>query len=370
MESKRVLIVSASFYPQNSPRSFRTTELAKELARQGHDVTVYIPVKGNNYSLFMIEHGLKIKNLGKLERDAVDLKGGKTERLVRRVIIRILQLLIEWPDIELLFKVPKILKNEQGYDLLISIAVPHSIHWGVAKAWREDRRIAECWVADCGDPFMGNTIDTFRKPFYFKYFEKWFCKKADYITIPVKNAITAYYREFHSKIRVIPQGFRLDNLNIRPFKKVLDYPVFAYAGSFIRGKRDPRQLLDFLVKCNSKFKFIVFTTQDNLLQPYTKALGNKLEIRDTIPREELLVVLSGMDFLVNFDNNTETMLPSKLIDYAIAGRPVLNVSVKTDLSIVQEFIKGNYSRKMDLPAPEDYDIRTVAEKFIQLQRNF
>lgn len=30
-----ILIVSGSFYPQNTPRSFRTTELAKEFGRLG-----------------------------------------------------------------------------------------------------------------------------------------------------------------------------------------------------------------------------------------------------------------------------------------------------------------------------------------------
>ena len=34
------LLVSVSFYPENSPRSFRATELAKELCRQGHKVLV------------------------------------------------------------------------------------------------------------------------------------------------------------------------------------------------------------------------------------------------------------------------------------------------------------------------------------------
>ena len=33
---KRILIVSRSFYPDNSPRAFRTAELSKEFARQGH----------------------------------------------------------------------------------------------------------------------------------------------------------------------------------------------------------------------------------------------------------------------------------------------------------------------------------------------
>ena len=34
----------------------------------------------------------------------------------------------------LIWKENKVLKQEKGYDLLISIAVPHPIHWGVAMA--------------------------------------------------------------------------------------------------------------------------------------------------------------------------------------------------------------------------------------------
>lgn len=37
---KKILIVTNGYYPKNSPRSFRATEFAKELHRQGHQVTV------------------------------------------------------------------------------------------------------------------------------------------------------------------------------------------------------------------------------------------------------------------------------------------------------------------------------------------
>jgi hypothetical protein len=65
---------------------------------------------------------------------------------------------------------------ESGYDLLISIAAPHSIHWGIAWARKDGSPIAGIWIADCGDPFMGKENDTFRPPFYFRYLEKWFCQ--------------------------------------------------------------------------------------------------------------------------------------------------------------------------------------------------
>lgn len=366
---KKILIVSANFFPQNSPRSFRTTELSRELARQGHDVTVIFPTGGRDYSQFEHEFGLQIRNLGHLKWKEIGIKGGKTEIKLRRALRRGLNLLFEWPKIELMFLVSRLLKKENGYDLLISIAVPFPIHWGVARARTKRNKIAESWIADCGDPYMGDTTDSFRKLFYFKYVEKWFCRKADFITVPIEGAKSAYYPEFRNKIRVIPQGFQLDKMKLSEFKKVTPYPVFAYAGGFIQGKRDPGALLNFLSKSDINFKFIVYTSQAGLLLPYQHLLKEKLEIRNTISREDLLAVLSGMDFLINLDNNTHTQLPSKLIDYSIAGRPVLNVTSETDFSKLAEFLNGNYSGKMNLESPTKYDIRVVAQEFIRLQNN-
>jgi hypothetical protein len=103
-----------------------------------------------------------------------------------------------------------------------------------------------------------------------------------------------------------------------------------------------------------------------MLLPYQKHLGDMMIIKDYVPREELLNILAGMDFLLNFDNNTSTQLPSKLIDYAITGRPVFNISSETDFSLLMEFFNGNYSGKMDLAPPSDYDISTIVEKFLRL----
>ena len=117
---------------------------------------------------------------------------------------------------------------------------------------------------------------------------------------------------------------------------------------------------------SSEFKFIVYTSQANLLKPYKEKLNDKLEVREYVPRKELLQVLSKVDFLVNFDNNTTTQLPSKLIDYSIADRPVLNITSKLNTDIIQEFMEGNYSNKMDILPSQNFDIRLVAKKFTDL----
>lgn len=363
---KRILIVASSFYPIISPRSFRTTELAKELARQGHEVTVRIPFKGYDYTQYAADHNLVFKDLGRIRFKDLTITGSGALLMIKRLIRRMLGLLFEYPWIELFFIIPKSLRHEQEYDLMISVAVPYPVHWGVAKARSRKHRIADTWVADCGDPYMGDTTDSFRKLFYFKYVEKWFCRKADYLTVPFEGAVSAYYPEFHNKIRIIPQGIRLDDLKIPEYRKTTPYPVFAYSGGFIPGKRDPRALLQFLTECGREFRFIVYTSQEYLLLPFRKALGEKMEIRSIIPREKLLIVLADMDFLINFDNNTSTQLPSKLIDYAITGRPVLNITSGSDFSQLLRFMDYDYSDRMNLASPQTYDIKVIARAFTDL----
>lgn len=366
MKIKRILIVSASFYPEISPRSFRTTELAKELSKQGHDVTVFVPFNGCDFLSYGKTYNLRFKDIGHLKLQGIEIKGGNAERTIRRFIRRFLSLLFEWPDIELTFKIPAPLRYESLYDMLISIAVPHPVHWGIALAKSKGINIARCWVADCGDPYMGDTTDSFRKLFYFKYVEKWFCRKADFLTVPFKGAISAYYPEFHEKIRIIPQGFNLEELTLPDYKQQNRWPVFAYAGGFIPGKRDPIALLNFLSEYQGDFNFIVFTSHKEILYRFKKLLGDKLDIREVIPRKDLLFELARMDFLINLDNNVTTQLPSKLIDYSIVGRPVLNLSQDDNFSTLIEFMNYNYTNQMKIESPDKYDIKRVAGQFLRL----
>ncbi len=366
MKKKKILLVSSAFYPEISPRSYRATELAVEFSKQGHHVKVISKYRDYHYTEFLKETNIIFKMWGKSKFPKVpDLKK-KPWSILSRMISRILLTLLEYPAIEEMFHVKKLLKHEYGYDLMISIAVPFPIHWGVAWARSKTHRIADTWVADCGDPYMGNTLDSFKKPFYFAYLEKWFCKNADYISIPVKSAITAYYPEFHHKIRIIPQGFNFDLKSINESHPPNDIPEFAYAGGFLKGIRDPGLLMKFLIKTDLPFRFYVFTNQPDILEGYTKDLEGKLFISIYIKRQELLKRLSKMDFLINFDNHTTINVPSKLIDYAIINRPVLNIDRSFNYEDLLAFLKGDYRKRMILPDPEQYHIKNVSQKFIDL----
>lgn len=365
MDSKKILIVSRWFYPENSPRAFRASELAKELALQGHNVMVLAPANGKSLDEYSQLHGFKIVDLGKLTWKNPNFGKRGIGYIITRIFHRLLSLAFEYPSIELVFKIKNKIRSLGTFDQVISIAVPYPVHWGVALARNRKYPLARTWIADCGDPYMGEKTDTFRKWFHFKYVEKWFMRKADFITIPVKEGIDGYYPEFHSKIRIIPQGFKFSTALQDTFVPN-PIPQFAYAGGFIPGVRDPKLFLEFLTTVKSNFIFIIYTQNRNILEPFFNKLGERLIIKDYIPREELLTELGKMDFLVNFDNNTGIQQPSKLIDYALTGRPILNIKGELEPQTITAFLSGDYSKKYEILDIESYRIENVVSKFLEL----
>lgn len=367
MDRKKILIVSASFFPENSPRSFRTTELAKEFARMGHRVKVITPLIKEVHKDFESEYRLEIKDLGRRRFPSIESKGKGLARLARRLISRSMMLLFEYPGIELLWMVKRALRIEAGYDLLISVAVPYPVHWGVASIRSDKHRIATVWVADCGDPYVGRENDTFRVPFYFKYVEKWFMRKADYVAVPTQGAVEAYFPEFHKKIKVIPQGFKFSDYNIVRQISKNPCPTFAYAGMFIPGRRDPSEFINYLMDQETDYRFHIYTKTPNHVPEVRLKDSEKILLHKPIPREELLQSLNQMDFLVNFDNIGNKQTPSKLIDYLILGKPVLSIRTgHLDISLVNEFLNGDYRRGMVMPDSDQYRIENVCGKFLEL----
>jgi len=366
LEQRKILIVSSAFYPEISPRSHRATELAKEFNRQGHEVVVISKYRQFDYSDFLKEFPITFKMWSRQVLPEVRKPKIRPFIVISRIIGRVLLLFFEYPAIEEMFKVKKMLSNEKGYNLLISFAVPYPVHWGTAWSRSVPHRIAEVWVADCGDPYMGDVLDSFRKPFYFRYFEKNFCKRADFISIPTESAKDGYYTEFHHKIKVIPQGFYMDFDQVTHDEPSNEFPMFCYAGGFLPGARDPRPLMDYLILLDVPFRFIVYTNTPEMLGEYKDQLGEKLQISDFIPRSELMKVLVKMDFLVNFDNNTLLNSPSKLIDYAMAKRPILNITKDFNEENVLAFINGDYGKQMLVPDIQKYNIRNVTQLFLDL----
>lgn len=364
MKSLDIVILASNIFPLNSPRSFRATELAKELSRQGHQVTLYALLGDYDYSQFCVETGIKVKGYTKSNWGNKNSDDQLELNFIKRVLIKLFKNILDYPRLEYMFKVKKALKAEHDFDYLISIAHPFTIHWGVLYYLRNNKRNFRVWTSDCGDPFMSNLFVKY--PFYFKYLEKNWCRRTDYITIPVKESKSGYFEECQDKLKVIPQGFDFSNVELSDYKKN-KVPAFAYAGNAYKELRDPTLFLEYLSSVDYDFKFIVYTKTKLFFEPFKNKLGDKMEIKDFIPRQNLLKELSTMDFLVNIVNETSLQQPSKLIDYALTKRPILEISTGFNEQInFDDFINEDYSNQFVLENQENYDIKNVAKEFLSL----
>lgn len=362
----KIVLIAARIFPYQSPRSFRATNLAIELSHQDHDVTLYANLGSFDYSIFDKINCIKSRNIGRMLLGTPNSDLTNRTNILQRILIKLFKRVLDFPDIEFFFRIHRILKIEKDVDLLISIARPHSIHWGCAYSKsRSKDSFPKVWAADCGDPFMGN-LENGAKPFYFKFLEKWFCNKTDYIVVPFEGAKKAYYSDFKRKLEVIPQGYKFD------FQQEFDepnnsVPTFAYAGILYKRLRNPSIFLSYISKLDIDFRFIVYTRSKSFFDPYIDLLGEKLDLRDYIPREQLILNLRSMDFLVNFENSQCSQLPSKLIDYALTKRPILSISIDSlNIDQINEFLDGEYRKQFVVKNIEQYDIFKVAKSFVGL----
>jgi hypothetical protein len=145
----QILIITRAFYPGNSPRAHRATELAKELARQGHLVSVLTPKLIEQEGLAST-YGITLMDLGEPAWSEIPTESNLFLRGLRAFLLKFLN----YPSVELAFRVFRRLPAEADYDGVISIAAPHSVHWGMALAAKFSKKPAVTWIADCGDPFL------------------------------------------------------------------------------------------------------------------------------------------------------------------------------------------------------------------------
>lgn len=369
MKTKDILIISQTFYPEIAPRSFRTTELAKELARQGHQVTVLLPGNMDSAEIqkWSNEYGVQFQFYGPLTWKYF----GKTRLFGdwSRKFGRLVELLFEYPRIEIYFKLPKHLKQlGKTYDILISIASPHENHWAVAKI-HSKRKLARTWIADCGDPFAGNTLETIKPPFYLRWLENHFLKYADFVTVPVAGAIVAFDAAYRDKFRVIPQGFDFSVSGMAVHTADSDVIRMGYAGGIsFSGIRSPFKLIQYLLSCKDiRFEFHIYSPGVGMLEEVAQISDGRLILHNVIPRSMLVPKLSQLDFLINFDNGVSTAIPSKLIDYGLTGRPILNISASNpDTKLIDAFLVGDYSKQYVIADIEQYNIKNVAARFLAL----
>ncbi|WP_027128911.1 hypothetical protein [Fusobacterium perfoetens] len=381
MLKEKILIVSYYFYEENTPRSHRAFELARELAKK-YEVEV-VTSKKNVPEIFFEQYGIKIIYLEKgflLNKNVNSLNNIKKiqrEKSLKSKIIKKIKNIYNYlfldRQIEFSYFVYKYLKNvKDNKKAIISIAFPFSSHLGSYLGIRKNKKLTDNLILEYGDPFYYNK--TLNIAYYFKIIEALILKKLKYIVLPIENAKEAFKKyKVENKIKIIPQGFDLSEYKLEEYKRN-KVPTFIYAGVFYEKIRNPLNILKLLNTIDKDYKFIIFSdivtiekmkSGKSILEEIKKSKG-KIEIRPLIPRKECIIEMSKVDFLLNISNVNLEQSPSKLIDYGIAKRPILSFNQNNfNKEIFIEFLNGNY-KNQEIIDLEKYDIKTIGKQYKKL----
>lgn len=361
----KILIISNHSFPAQGPRSFRTTELSEQLAKMGHEVVLYTVHGKYNYTQYEKETGIKRCDI-KPRFATVANDETKRYNIFDKFMYHSFNRVLLWPLCEFHFLVERIIKENPNMDMLITIAFPHSIHSGAARAKKRNSDIfPKTWICDCGDPFMLNPF--IKAPKYMRCFEDMWCSMCDYIAVPTAESYKGYYEQYWDKIKVIPQGFDFSKTPIAEYKKN-DVPTFLFMGSIYPGVRDPHAFMDYLLKYDKPYKFIMMM-RTPLEIKYVKESNGQIEYITGKGRKDVVWECSKADFLINITNPSSVQTPSKLIDYGIAGRPVLDISNNfSDPSQFLKFYEGDYTERHEINFLDNYRIENVACQFIKLAK--
>jgi len=375
MQKCRILVTSFYYHPEINPRAFRTYELVKGFLKMGHSVDLFIP----HYDFCYEKHeNLRIFHVGSKhiksdENKLKYIKGRLFDFFMYHIYCKMKRdydcfYFCYGTYIHVLEHALKQIKDEK-YDMLISIALPFSIHYGTAQFLKKYNPNIHTKIADYGDPFSSNPVLNVSSKC--QRIEKKVLDYFDHIAVPVEHTIHDF-KQFKKtdKIHVIPQGIDIESIKIEPYHKN-DIVTFGYAGTFYDEIRNPKLLFDFLTEASFDFRFIMYTDAQGmkLISQYIEKLGEKLIVNDYIPRNEVIYKMSQMDFLINIDSLSSMQFfgrASKLIDYALTGRPIFSMTQNSlDHEKFLRFISGDYTGKLEIDVNQ-FDANVVCQKFLDL----
>jgi len=178
-------------------------------------------------------------------------------------------------------------------------------------------------------------------------------RKASAITPTVRATLDGYaalFPESASKMNLIPPLAHLHD------KDLHTAPIFpddgtirlVFLGTLYERFREPKFLLrlfaDLLnTNLSHKLELHFFGVLDGCrkhFEPYQSLLGKKLFLHGIVSHRVAAQVMAEAGILVNLGNETPYQLPSKVVEYASTGKPILNiVKDKKDpsLEILNEF---------------------------------
>ena len=367
----RILLLSYWYAPARHPRAFRWTSLAAYWARKGWSVDVVcsggsgLPGEERIDGVRVFRAGGAITGAirnrfgksGRIDRPGDRGPGGQTRLLPEkhstppataflRWINDTLWRRVWWPDYACLWYFPALKKaaallEKNRYDGLITTSDPFTGHLAGLSLHRRFPRLP--WVVDIGDPFILQKTTPMNNLFLYDRLnhrvEKRVLEGARGVTVTSPFTLEEYreaFPESGTKITVAPPLLSTKGAEDKgpgPFPD--DGKIrLVFVGTLYRKVRSPafllrlfERLLDSPVGEKLELHFFGNINDcEDFFEPYGSLLGGRIFLHGVVERSLALQATAAAGILVSIGNVTSHQLPSKVVEYAAAGKPILHLS--------------------------------------------
>ncbi len=391
---KKILFVTATFYPQNRISVLRIGQWVKYLSMKGYDVTVLTTKKYPFLGPFGLEmelpgvHVVEVdflpfflrKKINKKTNEKAKSKERSSEhhllsylksitRKARGYIGSFFDLYDFW--IEPAFHEAVKLQEKKEFDYIISSFSPPAVHIVSHKLKLQYPNIK--WIADFRDLWAYNHIIKAKGVFekIEKRKEKKTISNADAL-ITVSAPLTKEMKKHYPlhKIFTIENGFDPDEFphwkrNITTQPKLRNKLVISYLGTIYPKRRDPSILFQAVNELIEEKKITKRDIEINFYGNNKKELTDIIEkkkynkfniinIKGFVSREQSLKIQKESDLLLFLewnDPSAKGVLTGKLFEYLVSGTPILALGISKE-NAAGEVIEKTQTGKLFLEKEE------------------
>jgi len=368
--NKSILIISHSYKPILNPRAFRWASIAEHWAKAGATVDVVcsavageLPEESiNNVTVYRTGSSLleKLRSLFRSSSRATTSQSTESTPDNKKLVSSFINLLIKppaklihdifwkkiyWPDYACLWIRPATKKaieltSKYHYDAMITVSDPFSSHMVGLELKKRIKSLH--WLVDIGDPFcFRHDTPTNNHRFYRKLnyrVEESLFEAADKISVTTESTKAKYaelFRGTAEKIMVIPPvmneaGISRNDTRVLPDN---DRIKLVFVGTLYKAIRSPEFLLRLFdelgetsLKNNVELHFFGgYDDCKDTFKPFIKSHSETLFLHGLVERDRVMQAMKEADVMINIGNDNPYQLPSKVVEYAWLGKPVVNI---------------------------------------------